>query len=205
MPFLKEFIINHKTKIKLWKLNLGELDYNELDEYDSNIIKLKKNELVKEQFLAVRKILQLENPSYKIRYDESGKPSINSDLNISISHSNRMAAIVFSGYSRVGIDIELRESKIIKIKDKFLNEYEKLKNEFQSDLDYLTMIWTAKESIYKALGIKGVSFSDDIIIKNINENKGQGYYINGKEKYKFELIFFSIDDYILCYAQSNNQ
>ena len=205
MPFLKEFIINHKTKIKLWKLNLGELDYNELDEYDSNIIKLKKNELVKEQFLAVRKILQLENPSYKIRYDESGKPSINSDLNISISHSNRMAAIVFSGYSRVGIDIELRESKIIKIKDKFLNEYEKLKNEFQSDLDYLTMIWTAKESIYKALGIKGVSFSDDIIIKNLNENKGQGYYINGKEKYKFELIFFSIDDYILCYAQSNNQ
>ena len=205
MPFLKEFIINHKTKIKLWKLNLGELDYNELDEYDSNIIKLKKNELVKEQFLAVRKILQLENPSYKIRYDESGKPSINSDLNISISHSNRMAAIVFSGYSRVGIDIELRESKIIKIKDKFLNEYEKLKNEFQSDLDYLTMIWTAKESIYKALGIKGVSFSDDIIIKNINKNKGQGYYINGKEKYKFELIFFSIDDYILCYAQSNNQ
>ena len=205
MPFLKEFIINHKTKIKLWKLNLGELDYNELDEYDSNIIKLKKNELVKEQFLAVRKILQLENPSYKIRYDESGKPSINSDLNISISHSNRMAAIVFSGYSRVGIDIELRESKIIKIKDKFLNEYEKLKNEFQSDLDYLTMIWTAKESIYKALGIKGVSFSDDIIIKKINKNKGQGYYINGKEKYKFELIFFSIDDYILCYAQSNNQ
>ena len=205
MPFLKEFIINHNTKIKLWKLSLGELDYFKLDEYDSKLINSKKNKLAKEQFLAVRKTLKLENPSYKIRYDESGKPSINSDLNISISHSNYMAAIVFSGYSRAGIDIELKESKILKIKDKFLNESEKLKNEFQSDLDYLTMIWTAKESIYKALGIKGVSFSDDIIIKKINKNKGQGYYINGKEKYKFELIFFSIDDYILCYAQSNNQ
>ena len=205
MPFLKEFIINHNTKIKLWKLNLGELNYYELDEYDNSLLEEKKNKLVREQFLAVRKILHLENPGYKIRYDESGKPSINSDLNISISHSNRMAAIVFSGYSRAGIDIELKESKILKIKDKFLNESEKLKNEFQSDLDYLTMIWTAKESIYKALGIKGVSFSDNIIIKNINKNKGQGYYINGKEKYKFELIFFSIDDYILCYAQSNNQ
>ena len=84
MPFLKDFIINHNTKIKLWKLNLGELDYFELDEYDSNLIKAKKNELVREQFLAVRKILQLEDPSYKIRYDESGKPFINSDLNISI-------------------------------------------------------------------------------------------------------------------------
>ena len=204
MPFLKEFIINPNTKIKLWKLNLGELDYYELDEYDNNLIKAKKNQLVKEQFLAVRKILHLENPCYKIRYDESGKPFINSDLNISISHSKFMAAIVFSKNNKAGIDIEHKENKIINIQNKFLNDSEKLENEYQYNVDYLTMIWTAKESIYKALGIKGVSFSDNIIIKDINKNKGYGYYINGKEKYKFDLIFFSIEDYIICYAQSNN-
>ena len=204
MPFLKEYIINPNTKIKLWKLNLGELDYYELDEYDSNLIKAKKNQLVREQFLAVRKTLQLEDPSYKITYDKSGKPSINSDLNISISHSKFMAAVVFSKHNKAGIDIEHKENKIINIQNKFLNDFEKLENEYQSNVDYLTMIWTAKESIYKALGIKGVSFSDNIIIKNINKNKGHGYYINGKEKYKFDLIYFSIEDYILCYAQSNN-
>ena len=204
MPFLKEFIINPNTKITLWKLNLGELDYYELDEYDNNLLKVKKNELVREQFLAVRKILQLEDPSYKIRYDESGKPSINSNLNISISHSNLMAAIVFSVHNKAGIDIELKENKIINIQNKFLNDSEKQENEYQSNVDYLTMIWTAKESIYKALGIKGVSFYDNIIIKNINKNKGHGYYIKGKEKYKFDLNFFSIEEYILCYAQSNN-
>ena len=204
MPFLKDFIINNDTKIKLWKVNLGELNYYELDEYDSNLIKSKKNELAKEQFLAVRKTLQLEDPSYKITYDESGKPSINSDLNISISHSKFMAAIVFSKHNKAGIDIEHKENKIINIQNKFLNDAEKLENEYQSNVDYLTMIWTAKESIYKALGIKGVSFSDNIIIKNIKKNKGHGYYINGKEKYKFDLIFFSIEEYILCYAQSNN-
>ncbi len=204
MPFLKDFIINQDTKIKLWKLSLGELDYYELDEYDSNLINLKKNKLAKEQFLAVRKTLKLENPSYKIRYDDSGKPSINSDLNISISHSNHMAAIVFSGYSRTGIDIEQKDSKILNIQNKFLNESEKLKDEYQSDLDYLTKIWTAKESIYKALGIQGVSFSEDITIKNISNINGEGYYERGKEKYKFDLFYFIIDDYILCYAQSNN-
>ena len=204
MPFIKEFIINPNTKIKLWKLNLGELNYYELDEYDNNLLKAKKNELVREQFLAVRKTLQLEDPSYKIRYDESGKPLINSDLNISISHSNLMAGIVFSDFNQTGIDIEEKETKIINIQNKFLNESEKLKDEYQSDLDYLTKIWTAKESIYKALGIKGISFSDDIIIKNTKKNKGHGYYINGKEKYKFDLMFFSIDNYILCYAQLNN-
>ena len=204
MPFLKEFIINYNTKIKLWKLNLGELNYFELDVHDSSLLKSKKSQLAKEQFLAVRKILHLENPSYKIRYDESGKPLINSDLNISISHSNLMAGIVFSDFNQTGIDIEEKESKIINIQNKFLNESEKLKDEYQSDVDYLTKIWTAKESIYKALGIKGISFSDDIIIKNIKKNKGHGYYINGKEKYKFDLMFFSIDNYILCYAQLNN-
>ena len=204
MPFLKDFIINNDTKIKLWKVNLGELNYYELDEYDSNLIKAKKNELVREQFLAVRRTLQLEDPSYKIRYDESGKPIINSDINISISHSKCMAAIVFSEHNEVGIDIQHKEKKIINIQDKFLNDSEKLENEYQCNIDYLTMIWTAKESIYKALGIKGVSFSDNIIIKNINKNKSHGYYINGKEKYKFDLKFFSIEEYILCYAQSNN-
>ena len=204
MPFLKEFIINYNTKIKLWKINTGELNYFELDVHDSSLLKSKKSQLAKEQFLAVRKILHLENPSYKIRYDESGKPSINSDLSISISHSNLIAGIVFSGFNQTGIDIEDKESKIINIQNKFLNESEKLKDEYQSDVDYLTKIWTAKESIYKALGIKGISFSDNIIIKNIKKNKGHGYYINGKEKYKFDLMFFSIDNYILCYAQLNN-
>ena len=204
MPFLKEFIINYNTKIKLWKINTGELNNFELDVYDSSLLKSKKSQLAKEQFLAVRKILHHENPSYKIRYDESGKPSINSDLNISISHSNLIAGIVFSGFNQTGIDIEDKESKIINIQNKFLNESEKLKDEYQSDVDYLTKIWTAKESIYKALGIKGISFSDNIVIKNIQKNKGQGYYINGKEKYKFDLMFFSIDNYILCYAQINN-
>ncbi len=172
MPFLKEFIINYNTKIKLWKINIGELNNFELDVYDSSLIKSKKSQLAKEQFLAVRKILHLENPSYKIRYDESGKPSINSDLNISISHSNLIAGIVFSGFNQTAIDIEDKESKIINIQNKFLNESEKLKDEYQSDVDYLTKIWTAKESIYKALGIKGISFSDNIVIKNIKKNKG---------------------------------
>ena len=204
MPILKDFIINQKTKIKLWEVNLGELDYQCLDKHDTDLVKLKKNDLAKEQFLAVRKILELENPNFKIRYDKSGRPSINSDLNISISHSNFMAAVVFSGYSRSGIDIEQKENKILNIKNKFLNKSEKLNNEYETNIEYLTKIWTAKESIYKALGINGISFSDNIIIKKLSNNRGQGHYINGKENDKFDLIFFSIDDYILCYAQSNN-
>ena len=37
MPFLKDFIINNTTKIKIWNINLGELDEFQLNEYDKNL------------------------------------------------------------------------------------------------------------------------------------------------------------------------
>ena len=82
MPFLKEIIINKKTKIKLWKVTLGEIDDSNLDQYDRNLIDLKQNHLLKEQFLAIRKLIELENLNYKIRYNKFGKPSIKRKKNI---------------------------------------------------------------------------------------------------------------------------
>jgi len=202
MPFLKEFTINEKTKIKLWKVTLGEIDHSNLDDYDRNLLDLKKNHLSKEQFLAIRKLIELENLNYKIRYNKFGKPSINSTLNISISHSNEIAAIVFSNNKRIGLDVQLKESKILNIQNKFLNMSEKLKMGGDSTVDFLTMIWSSKESIFKAISKKGITFSENIIIDKVieKEKNGVGYYINGNEKIKFNLNFFYLDKYTICYA-----
>jgi 4'-phosphopantetheinyl transferase len=126
MPFLKEFIINDKTKIKLWKVIIGELNTEELNSDEKNLLKLKKKNILKEQFLATRKVLALENTDYKITYNNNGKPSLNSKYNISISHSHEMAAIVISDNSKIGLDVQLNENKIFNIQDKFLNPSEKL-------------------------------------------------------------------------------
>ena len=82
MPFLKDFIINDKTKIKLWKVMIGELNTKELNSDEKNLLKLKKNNILREQFLATRKVLALENSHYKITYNNNGKPSLNSKYNI---------------------------------------------------------------------------------------------------------------------------
>ena len=202
MPFLKEIIINEKTKIKLWKVTLGEIDDSNIDNYDRNLINQKKNHLSKEQFLATRKLIELENLNYKIRYNKFGKPSINSALNISISHSKEIAAIVFSNNKRIGLDIQIKERKILKIQNKFLNKSEILNIGVDPNVDILTMIWTSKESIFKAIGLKGISFSKNIIIGKVieKEKNGVGYYINGNEKIKFNLNFFYFDKYLICYA-----
>ena len=67
------------------------------------------------------------------------------------------------------------------------------------------MVWTSKESIYKAIGLKGISFSENIKIDKVSEKhqSGIGYYINGTEKVKFDLKFFYVDEYTICYAYQN--
>ena len=205
MPFLKEFIINEKTKIKLWKVILGELSPKKLNNEEIKLFKLKKSNLLKEQFLAIRKILALENSDYIITYDLDGKPTLNSEFNISISHSHKIAALVISNNLKFGMDVQFKESKILNIQNKFLNEFEKLNIGRDPSIDILTMIWTSKESIYKAIGLKGISFSKNIQIdKFIEKDKiGEGYYINGIEKVKFDLKFFYLGEYIVCYASQN--
>ena len=205
MPFLKEFIINEKTKIKLWKVIIGELSPKELNKDDKKLFKLKKNNLLKEQFLATRKILFNENSDYIITYDLDGKPILNSEFNISISHSHEIAALVISNNLKFGMDVQFKESKILNIQNKFLNEFEKINIGHDPSIDILTMIWTSKESIYKAIGLKGISFSKNIQIEKftVKDKIGKGYYINGAEKVKFDLRFFYLDEYILCYASQN--
>ena len=205
MPFLKEFIINDKTKIKLWKVMVGELNTEELNSDEKNLLKLKKNNILREQFLATRKVLALENSDYKITYNNNGKPSLNSKYNISISHSHEIAAVAISDNSKIGLDVQLKESKIFNIQNKFLNKYEKSNIGDDPTVDILTMVWTSKESIYKALGLKGISFSKNIKIDKVIEKDktGIGYYINGTEKVKFDLKFFYVDEYTICFAYQN--
>jgi phosphopantetheinyl transferase len=205
MPFLKEFIINEKTKIKLWKVMIGELNTKELNSDEKKLLKLKKNNILKEQFLATRKVLALENSNYKITYDNNGKPSLNSKYNISISHSHEIAAVAISDNSKIGLDVQLNENKIFNIQNKFLNKSEKLNIGDDPTVDILTMVWTSKESIYKAVGLKGISFSKNIKIDKVIEKDktGIGYYINGTEKVKFDLKFFYVDEYTICYAYQN--
>jgi 4'-phosphopantetheinyl transferase len=202
MPFLKEFIINEKTKIKLWKVMIGELNTKELNSDEKNLLKLKKSNVLREQFLAIRKLLALENSNHKITYNNNGKPLLNSKYNISISHSHEIAAIAISDNSKIGLDVQLKESKILNIQNKFLNKSEKLNISDDSCVDILTMIWTSKESIYKAVGLKGISFSNNIKIDKVIEKDklGIGCYINGTEKVKFDLNFFYVNEYIICFA-----
>ena len=205
MPFLKDFIINNSTKILLWKIIPGELDETQLSMDDKILLKTRKGNKSKEYFLAVRKLIKNEDPEIIIKYDLNGKPYLNTQKGISISHSNEIVAVGISNEIDFGMDVQYKTDKILNIQNKFLSNNEKQNLGDTPSLESLIKLWSAKESIYKALGIKGVSFSNDLEI-DIKKNKDLfkvGYSKKDNNKIKFDLSFFNIDEYTVCYANKS--
>ena len=204
MPFIKDFIINNSTKIMTWNIVSGELDESHLNEHDKSLLKKRNEEISREHFLAVRKLLKIENPDININYDKNGKPYLNKNKGISISHSNKMVGIGLSNEIDFGIDIQIKTDKIFNIQNKFLSKKEILQLT-SKNIESLTKIWSAKESIYKLLGKKGVSFSSDLEIDVSPKNNvfKTGYYTNENNKIKFDLTYFSLDEYIICFAKKS--
>jgi len=205
MPFLKDFLINNSTKIILWKIIPGELSETQLSEDDKCLLKTRKHKNSKEYFLAVRKLLENEDPELTIDYDLKGKPFLNKQKGISISHSNEIVAIGISNEIDFGIDVQFKTDKVFKIQSKFLSQMESKFFEKKNDLESLIKVWSAKESIYKALGKDGVSFSKDLEIDTVNDKDlfRAGYYKKDNIKIKFDLDFLFIDEYIICHAKKS--
>ena len=205
MPFLKDFIINNSTKIILWKIIPGELDDKHISKEEIGLLKIRKEKKSKEYFLAARKLLKNEDSELTIEYDSKGKPYLNKEKGISISHSNEIVAIGISNEIDFGIDVQFKTDKVFKIQSKFLSQMESKFFEKKNDLESLIKVWSAKESIYKALGKEGVSFSKDLEIDTVNDKDlfRAGYYKKDNIKIKFDLDFLFIEEYIICHAKKS--
>jgi len=100
-------------------------------------------------------------------YDSLGKPHLKDGRYISITHSFHFSGIIISENNHVGIDIEKQRDKITKIAHKFtpIEEYKTLANH-EALVRKLTIVWGAKESLYKIFEQEGLSFLRHI---NIHE------------------------------------
>jgi phosphopantetheinyl transferase len=126
----------------------------------------------------------------------------NEQYHFSISHCGDYAAAIVSNNQRVGIDIEIPSPKVEKIMDKFLSKREQeifntqssaLNSPFfaqsaltthnsqltthnlptrQAGSELLTLLWSAKEAIYKWNGDGGVDFRKHILLDGQHEGEG---------------------------------
>lgn len=163
-----------------------------------------KSELHQRAFMSVRMLLkEVGFTDFELHYDEFGKPYFDCDNHISITHSHNFSAIIVSKET-VGIDMELQREKIIRIADKFADfEFAYLQPELKEEyIKKLTVIWGAKEAIFKIRNEKGISFKDHIQVEAflLHENQTQARLLFDDLEKKFDIHYLEIEGFTLVYA-----
>lgn len=168
MPFLKKIIVEGGA-IGLWEITETTSDFSWLADtfaHDPNYLRL-ASEKRRTEFFAVRALLtELAGSGKTIRYTKAGRPFIEGEeTNISISHSGNLAAVILHE-RKPGIDVERLGRKVREISHKFLSETELGFSESTDDPEkWMTVMWCAKEAVFKMAGAEGVDFIRHIVLK----------------------------------------
>ncbi|MDO4725839.1 MAG: 4'-phosphopantetheinyl transferase superfamily protein [Porphyromonadaceae bacterium] len=118
------------------------------------------------EFLAVRVLLKhlLDDEKY-IDYQTDGAPYLTDhSYNISITHTGIYVGIIMHPSKQVGIDIERINDKVVRVKSKYLSEDEQNFVERNNAKVHLTLMWCAKEAVYKIVGKEAVDIVEKITI-----------------------------------------
>ena len=207
MALYKSLTVNKNTKVLIWKI---EESFDELNVgvflTDKNQARLDSMKSVLHQrgFLSVRHLLKEVGYEDKdLVYDEFGKPHLKDGKFISITHSFIFSGIIVSDEIPVGIDIEKQREKILKIAHKFtpFEEYKTIANA-DALISKLTIVWGAKESLYKIYGKKKILFLHHINIEDFKfadeKTTGEIRYEGGNSKYN--IYFLEIEGFTCVYA-----
>ena len=201
MPELK-LIRNENGFICIWKIEEGlEFFENCVNQYVSTEIKKK--------FGDEKRYLQKLVPHFlMIRYADGvkfnnleRKPFCDKGK-VSISHCKNYVSIYFDLKNYVGIDIENKSDKVMKIRHKFMNETELNYSEKESIVSLF--IWSIKEALFKKYGgdtaffinafsVSPFNFQDKIFLAKAQVKTNNHVYA--------EKLFCEIfDEFILVYT-----
>ena len=186
MALFYQHNINETTRLAVWAIEEEEDFFLGKVPISRNIVHPHK----RLQHLAGRYLLQWMFPDFpydEILIADTKKPFLpNEQYHFSISHCGNFAAAIASRDQRVGIDIEIPTPRVFKVVHKFLSEKERLDFGLTADKVFYilqnktlnselpppnsglptpdsqlpTLLWSAKEALFKWWGWGDVDFSE---------------------------------------------
>jgi len=167
MPVFFQQQINESTRLGVWKIEETEDFFRGNVPLHREVTHPKK----RLQHLAGRFLLQYLFPDFpyeQIRIADTRKPFLPDErYHFSISHCGDYASAIISRTHRVGVDVEETEDRILRIKDKYLSTEEQrlfIPDPAVPDFRLLTLLWSAKESVFKWYGAGEVDFRKHICL-----------------------------------------
>lgn len=209
MPLYRDRIEDDGTRVVIWEVSEQhdffkeglQLSYGER-EFVKTLNNKRQLEWMASRYL-MQKVMDIDIEA-KLRKDKFGKPYLlQKDVHISISHSHKYSALA-SSPKVIGIDIQLHLDKISRIAHKFINEKEWSYLNENEKIEYMHIIWGAKESMYKAYGRKEVKFIEHIDLDKFNFTEEEFSFAGRliKDKiYQYDLKAEKFDDYYFVLAK----
>ncbi|MCM4166787.1 hypothetical protein KCTC52924_01640 [Arenibacter antarcticus] len=207
MPLYKTITVDSHVKVLIWKVEETEAELSKgvvLTPHCQNRVSGMKSELHRRGFLSIRHLLAVEGyVDHDLFYDDVGKPHLKDGRFISITHSHEFTGIILSDSVEVGIDIEMQREKILRIANKYtpLEEYKTVANN-DALIRKLTIVWGAKESLYKIYNNPGLSFLHHIDITDfsLSEWETTGAILFKGKSSNYAIKFLEFEGYTCVYA-----
>ncbi len=207
MPIYKTITVSPSTSVYIWKVDEAEeilADGIELTPHCQNRMDGMKSETHRRAFLSIRHLMaEAGYVDHDLFYDDFGKPHLKDGNHISITHSHNFTGIIVSESDEVGIDIEMQRGKILRIAHKFtpIEEYKTLANT-EALIRKLTIVWGAKESLYKIYAQQGLSFLRhiDVMDFTFEDSRTLAEILYKGKKSQYEIEFLEFEGFTCVYA-----
>ena len=207
MPLYKTITVTPTVKVYIWKIDELETELSKnivLTPHCQKRMEGMKSEMHRKGFLSIRHLMaEAGYVDHDLFYDDAGKPHLKDGRFISITHSNHFTGIIVADADDVGIDIEKLRDKILRIAYKFtpIEEYRTLANT-AAIVRKLTIVWGAKESLYKIYSTHGLSFMQHI---NVYDFSLGDYKTTAEILYKgkstlYKVNFIEFEEFTCVYA-----
>ena len=193
MPLHQRVNIDQQTQILIWRIEepLEQLK-KDLKLAKADEIRFQKRKILSHQkeFLASRRLLlEAGIPLHFLIHDPNGIPRLESGQQLSITHTRSFAGIAI-GTKPLGFDIEIFRPKIQRIARRFIHPQETFLQKGDKVIEKLTLLWTAKEALYKVLKKRGIIFSQQIQVTPFQWGDKEG---SAKVFFKEKSLDFSLN------------
>lgn len=207
MPLVKHIQLNETCQLVLWKMT------EELEDLLEQVCLSKAEELRlkgfgsrsrKKEFVTTRVLLQkLLGDGVFIENNEHGKPLlVNSDYEISISHSKDYVGIMLGIDHDMALDIEYLSDRVYRICKRFLSDDE-LSFILETDKQvHIYQHWCAKECLIKLYGKKDVLLIDELKIYPFKPSQRtfSGEVLRTDFSKKFDFCHQTFDSYLMVWC-----
>lgn len=202
MAFYKEVKYPGGTTLYIWHVTESVEDLknmcNKKSIYTDDILNIKSPGR-KTEVLVTRLLLNLIfGKKTTLGHHDNGAPYIvEPDTHISLSHTHGAVCIAVNSTKAIGVDIERIGTRVIRVRDKFLNDMEKRWLP-ADDVNGNLIAWTAKEALFKVIPDSGIDFREHLSLSLFESGKNPGVTFQSRytKKAKPEIYNITSDIYL---------